>query len=111
MIPKQPDIFKLGQKYRPPISENKVYEYMKARLGEMIVYKPDDEELSLIAWMTNQILKDGYFDCSEYEIDFKKSMALPTLLKTIDLNKPTTVEWVKHNFQIRRVRDDVRKRD
>lgn len=108
-ISERPEHFKLGQKYRPPKSKNKVFEYMKARLGDMILHIPDDEELSLIVWMVDQILKDGYFDCSEYEIDFKKSMAMPEVTPVGD--KSDTVRWVKHNFQINRVRDDVRKKD
>jgi len=116
-IPERPDTFKLGQKYRPPYSRNKVYDYLRAYLGGnygTLMYEPDEKELPLIAWIIDQVLKDGYFDCSEYEIDFKKKMSMPKLFKPEDLNlddKIITHEFVNYNFQLRRVRDDVRKSD
>lgn len=101
--------FKLGQTYRPPDSFNKAYEYIKARLGDKIVYLPDDEEMSLIVWMIDQIMQDGYFDFAEYEMDFNKKMSMPKLFPPVGLDEVVTVEFIHHNFQIRRVRDDVRK--
>ena len=103
--------FKLGQKYRPAVSYNKSYEYIKARIGDKVMYVPDDEEMSLIVWMIDQIMQDGYFDFSEYEIDLEKKMSMPKLFKTGDLDKEVVkLDFVHHNFQLRRVRDDVRKK-
>lgn len=104
--------FKLGQKFRPVEPYNKAYEYIKARLGDRLLYEPDDEEMSLIVWMVDQILEDGYFDFSEYEFDPEKRMSIPKLHKEGDLFKEVVeVEFVHHKFQIRRVRDDVRKKN
>lgn len=99
--------YKLGKKYRPAVRENKVYEFMKLRLGEKILYKPDDEELSLMVWMVEQILQNGYFDFSEYEIDLDKKMAFVKLLedKPRHFDDIITLEWVNHDFQIRRVKE------